>query len=216
MTSLRRLRYASLGIVPSVVSFLLLPPLVRAQEYQIGIFFDEGANSCVAELANQSEIAGYVFAIVPEGTELNGAIVGLDVPPGLIVVLGAIQPKDVTQVGDLTSSGGMDVTLQKCPIAAGPIPLANLRVIYENGDLPGGTIVPDLQLLLRGGASQADSLSYVKPQVKICPEDPLGGEPTFLDALGLRSTLNCSSDCPCVTSVAKVTWGWIKELFRGP
>jgi len=216
MTSLRRLRYASLGVVPSVVSLLLLPPLAQAQEYQIGIFFDEGANSCVGELANFGEIPAYLFAIVPEGTELNGAIVGLNAPPGLIVALGAIQPKDVTQGGDLTSSSGMDVTLQKCPIAAGPIRLANLRLIYDDSRIPGGTIVPDVQLLLRGGASQADSVSYVKPQVKICPEDPLGGKPTYLDAVGLRSTLNCSSNCPCVTSVANATWGRIKELFRGP
>ena len=80
-----------------------------------------------------------------------------------------------------------------------------------------GFTAPELLTLVheRGGVAVADSVSYMEPQVKICPES-LEEDPDFVNAPSYRATLNCSSNCPCETSVMAKTWGWVKTLFREP
>jgi hypothetical protein len=217
MLLLRRSRdfLAQKGLGLAVASLLALSA-AQAQEYRVGIFFDEAGQSCVGEIRNfGGDVRVYILAFAPAGTEVNGALVGLDLPSG-IYLRQMVPPKDSGIAGDLTARSGLDVTLLRCPVASGPILLASLDLYQSDDGAGNGERVPDIELLLRGGVVEADSLSFTKAQIKICPEDPLGGDPTFEESLSYRATLNCTSDCPCETSVVAKTWGWVKRLFRGP
>jgi hypothetical protein len=93
--------------------------------------------------------------------------------------------------------------------------LASFDLYQFDEGLPAGARVPDLLLEVKGGVILADSLSFDKPQVKLCPEDPINGEPEYVEAAPIRSMLNCDSDCPCVTPLRSRTWADVKHLFRG-
>jgi hypothetical protein len=215
MPSLRRLRKAPVPVA-SLLCLLISVSSATSQEYRVGVFFDDSGQTCVGEIRNfGSDVRAHIFAVVPEGTEMNGAVLGLDLPPG-IILREVTWAKNVDAEGNLVSRSGLDFTFLGCPPATGPVLLASLVLYQSDDNYEGGVRVPDIQLLLRGGVTAADSVSYVDPQVKICSGDPLGGDPDFVRAPSYRATLNCSSNCPCETSVMAKTWGWVKSLFREP
>jgi hypothetical protein len=191
---------------------------VQSEEYRVGLFFDEGARSCVGEIRNYDNqgVEAHIFAFVPDGTAVNGALVGIELPPGLIL-RSLKEIKDANYSGDMTSPDGLDITLVNCPVASGPVMLGTLDLIQVDDRYPESPRIPDIALWLRGGVTEADSLKFERPQVKVCdPDDPIGGTPELVEALSFRATLNCSSDCPCVTGIEAKTWGWVKRRFKGP
>ena len=188
-----------------------------AQTHKIGLYFDAGASVCTAEVVNFAPpVRAYIFAMAPAGTVLNGALVSLALPNGL-VVSNVEAAKDATlgEGGTLGSSNGVEITLQKCPVAAGPELLMSFDLHQADGSLPSDARLPNVLLELKGGVSQLDSLRYDKPQLKICPDDPINGTPVFVTAVPIRSTLNCDSDCPCTTPIRVRTWADVKRQFRG-
>lgn len=188
---------------------------VAAQTQRVGVFFDENAQSCVGEISNHSEVTAHVFAFVTPGTVLNGAILGLELPAGF-VLRETILPKQSNSEGLLTASTGLDVTLWSCPVATGPVLLVSFTLRQADFSLPGGARTPNVALRLRGGAVLADSLVKEKPHVKLCPEDPINGVPTFVEVESQGAMLNCDGDCPCTTAVQAATWTRLKSVFRKP
>ncbi|UCE03991.1 MAG: hypothetical protein JSW67_07390 [Candidatus Latescibacterota bacterium] len=204
--SLRRFRL----LLPSTL--LILSSAVDAQE--VGIYFDEQAQTCVANIESfGTPVQAYVFGFVEAGTLLNGAVLRVELLPGF-EMSDVELPKGRTDLeGDLTSSEGADLTLADCPVASGPILLLKFKLAYL---VPGGEPA-DVVLELKGGTLVADSLVLQKPQLKVCdPQDPLGGDFELLESQSVLSTLNCTGDCPCTTAVSRRSWTHIKSLYRKP
>ncbi len=189
------------------------------QSYTIGVFFDDRAQECVAEVLNFAPaIRAYVFALVPDGTLLNGALLSIDVPAGFVISGERPPHSGIGHIdGTLTGSNGLNVILQNCFLAAGPVELVSFDLKQVDSNLPSDFRVPDVRLEIKGASVPADSLVFEKPQVKICdPIDPINGKPLLVEAIPIVSTLNCTADCPCTTPVTPTTWGRVKCLFRGP
>ena len=86
----------------------------RAEEYRVGVYFDEAAQSCVGEIRNYgADVRIHIFAFVPLGSEVNGALLSLDLPPGYLLRERYV-PKDVTvkpeDLTAITSTSGVDVS----------------------------------------------------------------------------------------------------------
>src|SRR5512145_1653975 len=61
-------------------------PAAAQTDFRLGVFFDVGAQSCVTEIRNNAPAQrAYVYALVPPGTLVNGALLRLILPHGLIV-----------------------------------------------------------------------------------------------------------------------------------
>ncbi len=184
-------------------------------EFRIGVFFDSGAQSCVGEIRNYApEQRAYVYALVPDGTVLNGALLRLVLPHGLVVG-SVLLPHMAETRGTLTGPEGLEITLQDCLPASGPVLLLRFDFHQFDRDVDPGGMVPDMRMQIKGGAT-ADSLAFEKPQVRIAGEDCINGTPQLVEALALQSTLNCTADCPCTTAVRRSSWADVKRRFLRP
>lgn len=184
-------------------------------EFRIGVFFDTGARSCVSEIRNNGPTqSAYVYALVPNGTVVNGALLRLVVPHGLVIT-SYRPPHSVHFDGTLTGSAGLEITMQLCEPATGPVLLLSFDFHQFDENVLPGAIVPDMLIQVKGGAT-TDSLVYEKPQVKIAGDDCLNGVSQLVEAVALQSTLNCTADCPCTTAVRTSSWADVKRRFLRP
>ncbi len=189
---------------------------VAQSAFRIGVFFDSNAQSCTGEIRNfeQPPQRAYVYALVPAGTVVNGALLRL-VPPHGLIIDDLLPPHSAQLDGTFTGSEGLEITLQVCQPANGPVLLLSFDFHQFDSEVEPGGIVPDMRLQLKGGAT-ADSLAYEKPQVKIGGEDCINGVPQLVEAEALQSTLNCTADCPCTTPVRSTSWADVKRRFLRP
>ncbi|MFQ5599509.1 MAG: hypothetical protein ACE5G2_03025 [Candidatus Krumholzibacteriia bacterium] len=201
-----RVRIAA--IAAAVASMLLHGP-GSAQE--VGVFFDEGAQTCVAAVEPFGPaVRTHLFVFAEDGTALNGAILRLLLRPGFRI-RSELWPRNTTHEGSLISFNGVDVTFEGCVIAQGPVLLLSFDLVDE-GLRPGPE--PDVVLRLEGGTVVADSLTLTEPHLKVCdPDDPFGEEPQLIAAKSIQATLNCTGDCPCATAIGRKTWSAVKRLF---
>lgn len=205
----------SAKLVACLVCVLLAPTPSAALE--IGIFFDENASSCVAEIQNFGPaVKAHVFAFVPPDTLLNGAVLRLELDSGFVVHnQEAAKGQGNGLEGDIASPTGVDVTLAECPPGGAPVLIMRFDLLLQDIDNPGG--VENVIFKLRGGTVVADSLDLTEPNLKVCdPDDPLGGEPELAPAVALQATLNCTSECPCTVAVQRRTWAELKRLYLEP
>lgn len=189
----------------------------RANALEIGIFFDENAESCVAEIQNFGPaVKAHVFAFVSADTALNGAVLRLELDSGFVVRNEeAAKGQGNGLEGEIASPTGVDVTLAECPPGGAPVLLMTFDLELADPDLKDP--VADVRLKLRGGTVVADSLDLTEPNLKVCdPDDPLGGDPELKPAVALQATLNCTSECPCTVAVQRRTWAELKRLYLEP
>ncbi len=201
-----------------LLCFALVVRFTPAQAAEVGLFFDENAETCVESIENFGPgVKIFVFAFAPSGVTLNGASLRLELPAG-IVVANEQEPRDGqnTLTGNIDASLGVDVTLSPCVPGGGPVLLMSFELSHFDPSDPSAHF-EDLELKLRGGTIVADSLDLVEPNLKICdPDDPLGGEFELQEAVSLRATLNCTTECPCTTAIRQRTWADFKRLYLKP
>ena len=196
-------------------AFGVLVSSARSQE--VGLYFDENATICVAPIENFGPaLKVRIYAFVAPGDTLNGAVLGLDLPSGFRVTNQEVPPKDQNTIeGDITSATGVDITLSPCVVGGAPVHLLSFDLQHLDSENPDAR-VEDLVLKLRGGTNVADSLNFVEPQLKFCPDDPIGGVPELVEATALMATLNCTGECPCTVTVRRRTWADFKRLYLEP
>jgi len=190
-------------------------PAAAQTDFRLGVFFDSGAQSCVGEIRNYADPQrAYVYALVPAGTLVNGALLRLVLPHGLFAD-NLRPPHSALLEGTLTGPTGLEITLQECQPASGPVLLLQFDYHQSDGNVDPGGRVPDMLLQIKGGAT-GDSLTFEKPQVKIGGNDCVGGTSQLVESIALQSTLNCTADCPCTTAVQRTTWAEVKRRFLHP
>lgn len=198
------------------LAFLFLAP--AAEGRGIGLFFDENAETCVAEIGNfDPPIKVWIFAFADPGDTLQGAILRLERPQGFEVTNVEL-PREghYTMAGDLTSANGADITVSPCTLSTAPVLLMTFELQHFDTAPGAPARVWDLQLPLRGGTIVADSLTLVEPHLKLCAADPIEGRAELVLAEVRPSTLNCTSECPCTVGVARSSWAEFKRLFLEP
>jgi hypothetical protein len=208
-----------------LLALAFAPAVARGQQtrnFRVGLYFDADAQSCVTSLANFDSVRVWAFAYVDPGTQVNGAILRLELPPAFQALTRTVRPPKAAQFsnlsGDLTGAKGLDMTWQKCVASDGltPIQLFSFRLDYFDIFCPSECQVPDVVLQFAGGTGAADSLASIMPRVKLCPDDPVGGHGELIESPSLRATLNCTTDCPCTLGVQAKTWAEVKQLYREP
>jgi hypothetical protein len=190
----------------------LLPERIWGQK--IGLFFDANATLCAGEIEPFGPAVHlWMFMFPPPDSLLGGAIVRLQLPPGLEI------PADdqffpnrtlIFRVGGDLTGGGLDLRFSYCFTGSEPQLLGQFGLV----DLSSETR-HDIPLHLSGGSPDSMAV-YDKPQFLICdPEDPQNFI-RLLEAPPVDATLNCTtSRCYCTTAVQPAPWSAIKRLYQG-
>jgi hypothetical protein len=200
------------------LALVLFAPAADARE--VGLFFDENAETCVRDVHNFAPpVKVWVFAFADPGDTLQGALLRFNRPAGFEVTAQEL-PRDGglhTKTGDLIEPDGIEITLSPCVVtSSAPILLMTFDLQHFDRNMGSGSQVWDLELQLRGGTIIADSLTLLDPHLKLCAADPIEGETELVVAENRPSTLNCTSECPCTVGVARRSWAEFKRIFLEP
>jgi hypothetical protein len=208
-----------------LLALAFAPAVARGQQtrnFRVGLYFDADAQSCVTSIANFDSVRVWAFAFVGPETQVNGAILRLELPPNFRAETRYLRPPKAVHFpllsGDLTSNRGLDMTWQQCVAsnAVTPVELFSFRLEYLNPLCQDCPVPNDVVLQFAGGTGATDSTASIMARVKLCPDDPVGGHGELIEAPSLRATLNCTTDCPCTLGVQAKTWAEIKQLYREP
>jgi hypothetical protein len=197
-----------------VVGFLGAPG--RAPAQRVGLFFDDQASVCSAQIDtfDPNCLHAYIFVFPPPNFVLGGAVFKLQLPVNIEVCAQdpVTYPRDLVFADRGSLETGLVLQFSHCVTGGQPLLVAEFGLVDLNLDP-----TPRQNLSLHFVGAPLDTLvASDLPRLLVC--DPINpdGNLGLIDAAGVDATLNCTQHCGCTTALVLRTWTAVKSLYREP